>query len=201
MAYYEFSEIHVSGHAAQEEQKLMLRLAKPKYFIPVHGEYQHLVKHRKTGVECGVDPRNTILLGDGEQIEVSHKGLKKVKTVRTGKQFIDNQANKEIDSSVVFDRQSLANDGIVMLVMQISKHEGKIIDRPRVTSYGLVGERKERGLAKELEEILEKYIAGCKEGDFQNVRGLENGLRQALKKHIFRATKKYPIIVPTIFVQ
>jgi ribonuclease J len=127
--------------------------------------------------------------------------MKKVKTVRTGKTFIDNQFNKTIDTSIVHDRQSLANDGIIMLVVQISEQEHKLLGKPVVTSYGLVNVRKEKELAEELEDILVKFVGNCKPHDLQNIRTLENNLRQVLKKHIFRKIKRYPIIVPSIFVQ
>ncbi len=201
VAHYEFSEIHVSGHAGQEEQRYMLRLTKPKYFLPIHGEYQHRSKHLRTAIECGVAEHNTLLIDDGDTVDISSRHMKKVKTVRTGKTFIDNQMNKTIDNSIVHDRQSLANDGIIMLVVQISEQEHKLLGKPVVTSYGLVNVRKEKELAEELEEILLKFVTNCKPHDLQNTRTLENSLRQVLKKHIFRKIKRYPIIVPNIFVQ
>jgi ribonuclease J len=94
VAHQDFSEIHVSGHAAQEEQKLMLRLIKPKFFLPVHGEYNHIVKHKETAMSCGIDERNIYLMSDGDQVEVCQRHIKRVKTVKTGKVFIDNQINK-----------------------------------------------------------------------------------------------------------
>lgn len=201
IAYQEFSEIHVSGHAAQEEQRLMLRLIKPKYFIPAHGEYQHLLKHGKTGIESGVLEKNVIYLDDGDVLELSQKSYKKHKKVRSGKVFIDNQMNKQIDHAIVYDRQNLANDGIIMLILQIDKQESKILGEPKVTSYGLVGNNKEKELARELEGIIENFVNNIKPAQFSNPKGLENSLRQALKKHIFRKLKKYPIIVPTVYLQ
>lgn len=201
VVYQEFSEIHVSGHAAQEEQRIMLRLIKPKFFIPAHGEYQHLLKHKETGIACGVDPRNIVILDDGDSIEISQKGIKRGKKVRTGKTFIDNQINKQIDHAIVYDRQNLANDGIIMLIMQIDQQEGHVIGDPKVTSYGLVAGAKERELSKELEDLLHTFVDNIRPEQFANQKVLENSLRQVLKKHIFRKLKKYPIIVPTLFIQ
>ena len=101
VAYQDFSEIHVSGHASIEEQKLMLRLIKPKFFLPVHGEYNHIVKHKETAMECGIEEKNIYLMNDGDQMEVCEKYLKRVKTVKTGKVFIDNQINKQISDEIV----------------------------------------------------------------------------------------------------
>lgn len=201
VAYQEFSEIHVSGHAAQEEQKMMLRLVKPKFFIPVHGEYQHLLKHKETAVVCGVYERNIAVIEDGEQIEISHRGVRKVKTVKYGKTYIDNQINREVDTSVVYDRQNLAKEGIVMLILQIDAANKKLLSKPKVMSYGLVAPKKEHAFARELEDVIGSLIAGSKDEELANSRALENSLRQALKKHIFRILKRYPIIVPNIFIQ
>ncbi|MBE0495773.1 MAG: ribonuclease J [Campylobacterales bacterium] len=200
VAYQDFSEIHVSGHAAQEEQKLMLRLLKPKFFIPVHGELNHTIKHQETAIKCGVDPRNTIIMEDGDQIEVCGKYIKKVKTVKTGKVFIDNQINKQIADDVVIDRQKLAEAGVVMLIAQINKDDHKLSSKPRVVSYGLVPDREDKAFSKEMEEVLIQFITNAKKELLQNQRALENEVRQVVRKHIFRSLKKYPTIVPTIFV-
>ncbi|MDR2638750.1 MAG: ribonuclease J [Helicobacteraceae bacterium] len=201
IAYQEFSEIHVSGHAAQEEQKLMIRLTKPRYFIPVHGEYQHLLKHKETAISCGVIERNIAVLEDGEQVEISHKGVRKTRSVRSGKTFIDNQSNREVESEVVFDRQNLAKEGIIMLIAQLDKQAHKLVSRPKVTSFGLVAQKREHRFNKDLETLIDGFVEGMKPEEYSNPRLIENNLRQAIKKMVFRALKKYPIIVPNIFVQ
>ncbi|MGP1449704.1 MAG: ribonuclease J [Wolinella sp.] len=199
VAYQDFSEIHVSGHAAQEEQKLMLRLVQPKFFLPVHGEYNHIAKHRDTAVKCGVVEKNILLMEDGDQIEVAPNYIRKVRSVKTGKIFIDNQINKQIDNDVVLDRQKLANEGIVSIIAQVSSAQQKVIDKPRVSAFGVVGDRDLRVFSKEIEEILEYFLKNCKKEHLQSARAAENEIRQVVRKHIFRKTKKYPLIVPTIF--
>ena len=201
VAYQNFSEIHVSGHAAQEEQKLMLRLVKPKFFMPIHGEYNHAVKHAQTGISCGVLERNVYIMSDGEQIEVTPKYLKKVKTVKTGKVYIDNQLNHKISDDIVLDRQTMANEGVVMIVAQISENDRKLSERTRVTSFGLVPDKQDRIFSKEIEDLLETFLANAKEGIFKNNRYLEDEIRKVVRKHCVRKYKKYPMIVPTIFVQ
>ena len=200
VAYQDFSEIHVSGHAAQEEQKLMLRLCKPKFFLPVHGEYNHIAKHKDTAVKCGIPSRNILLMSDGDQIEVCPKYMKKVKSVKTGKVFIDNQINKQIADDVVIDRQKLADSGVVMIIAQIDKGENRLITKPKVVSYGLVSDKEDRAFSKEMEEVLVQYLTNAKKEILQNQRAIENEVRQVVRKHIFRSMKKYPTIVPTIFV-
>jgi ribonuclease J len=201
VAYKDFSDIHVSGHGAQEEQKLMIRLVKPKFFLPIHGEYQHVSRHKETAVSCGVDERNVYLMNDGDTIEINIKGMKKVKTVRSGKVFIDNQRNNQIDEDVVMDRQELAENGIVMIVAFVDKQNKVLLDKPKVSSYGLVSDKDDRAFSEEMENILVSFVLNANKEILENKKALENEIRQVLKKHIFRALKKYPIIVPSVFVQ
>ncbi|MDC7790947.1 ribonuclease J, partial [Campylobacter coli] len=141
VAYQEFSEIHVSGHASIEEQKLMLTLVKPKFFLPVHGEYNHINKHKETAIKCGIPEKNIYLMSDGDQVELCQKYVKRIKTVKTGKVFVDNQINKQIADDVVIDRQKLADSGIVVIIAQIDKATKTLINKPRVFSYGLVADK------------------------------------------------------------
>jgi len=201
VAYQNYADIHVSGHAGQEEQKLMLRLCKPKYFLPIHGEYNHVVRHIQTGIDCGVLERNTYILSDGEQVEIAPKFLKKVKTVKTGKTYIDNQRNRKIGDDVVIDRQTMANEGVIMIVAQISEDERKIVGPSRVSSFGMVDSKQEKHFAKEIEDILEHFLEHIKPGILQNTRAVEEELRKVVRKHCIRKYRKYPMIVPTIFVQ
>jgi ribonuclease J len=201
VAYQDYPDIHVSGHAAQEEQKLMLRLVKPKFFLPVHGEYNHALKHGQTGIDCGVLERNVYIMSDGEQIEVTPKYLKKVKTVKTGKVYIDNQLNFKISDDIILDRQTMANEGVVMIVAQINESDRTLAQKPRVTSFGLVSDKQDKFFSKEIEDLLTTFLDNIKPGILQNNRILEDELRKVVRKHCTRKYKKYPMIVPTIFVQ
>lgn len=200
VAYQDFSEIHVSGHAAQEEQKLILRLVKPKFFLPVHGEYNHIAKHKETAMQCGIPERNIVLMSDGDQVEVCGKYLKKIKTIKTGKVFIDNQINEQIADDVVIDRQKLAEAGLVMLVIQIDKSEHKLICKPKIISYGLVPDKDDKEFSIEMEGVIDQFLVNAKKELLENSRALENEVRQVVRKHIYRQMKKYPTIVPTIFM-
>jgi ribonuclease J len=193
-------DIHVSGHASIIEQQLMLRLVNPKFFLPVHGEYNHIMRHKETAIGCGVPERNIYLMTDGESIEVSPKYMRKVKSVRVGKTYIDNQNNNEIEDDIVIDRQKLATDGVVIIVAQISQDTAKMIDKPRVTSFGIVADKQDRAFAKEIEGIIEQFLVHMKEGLILNHKAFEAELRQVVRKHIFRKLKKYPLIVPNIFI-
>ena len=193
-------DIHVSGHASIEEQKLMLRLVNPKFFLPVHGEYNHVMKHKETAMMCGVPERNIYIMNDGDTVEIAPKYMRKVKTVRTGKTYIDNQNNNKIEDDIVIDRQKLASDGIVMIVAQIDGQHTTMLSKPNVTSFGLISDKNDKQFAKEIEDVLEHFLANIKEGLLENTRALENDLRQVVRKHIYRKMKKYPLIVPYIFV-
>jgi ribonuclease J len=197
---YSERDIHVSGHAGIEEQKLMLRLTNPKFFLPVHGEYNHIMRHRQTAIDCGIPERNILLMDDGDSIEVAPKYMRKVKSVKVGKTYIDNQNNNQIADDIVIDRQKMANDGVVMIVAQISETDSKLISRPRVTSFGLVSDKQDKMFAKEIEDILEQYMSNIKPGHIENPRAMENDIRSVVRKHIYRKQKKYPFIVPNVFV-
>ncbi len=201
VAYQDYPDIHVSGHAAQEEQKLMLRLVKPKFFLPVHGEYNHALKHGQTGIDCGVLERNVYVMSDGEQVEISPKYIKKVKTVKTGKVYIDNQLNHKISDDVILDRQTMASEGVVMIVAQINEDDRTLAQRPKVTSFGLVSDKQDKFFSKEIEDLLTVFLENIKPGILKNNRILEDELRKVVRKHCTRKYKKYPMIVPTIFVQ
>jgi ribonuclease J len=198
--YKECSDIHVSGHASQEEQKLILRLVQPKFFLPVHGEYNHIAAHARTAVSCGVDERNILLMSDGDQIEITTKYIKKVKTVKAGKRYIDNQNNKEIYADVVDDRQKLSTEGVVNIVAKISTQTGRLVEHPVVTSYGLVPDREDKQFAKEIEQLIESYLVANKVDPSASNKVIEDDLRGVVRKHILKRYKKYPIIIPTVFL-
>jgi ribonuclease J len=198
--YKEFSDIHVSGHAAQEEQKLILRLVQPKFFLPVHGEYNHISKHADTAVSCGVDKRNILLMSDGDQVEITPKYIKKVKTVKTGKTYIDNQNNKTIENDVVLDRQKLAQDGIITVVAQIAQSNQKLVGKPVVHTHGIVPDREDKKFAKEIETLLETMLLHTKVDALKDHKIVENEIRGTIRKHIIRTKKRYPLIIPTVFI-
>ncbi len=198
--YRDLPDMHVSGHAAQEEQKLMLRLIQPKFFLPVHGEYNHVAQHAKTAVSCGVDERNILLMGDGDQIEITPKYIKKVKTVKSGKTYIDNQNNITIDNDIVLDRQKLAEDGIVNIVAQISQENGKIMGKPVITTHGIVANREMKRFTNDIETLLETLLLSMKPETLKDHKAIENEIRNVVRKHIVKFKKRYPLIIPIVFI-
>ena len=198
--YKEFSDIHVSGHASQEEQKLIIRLVQPKFFLPVHGEYNHIAKHAQTAISCGVDERNILLMGDGDQIEITPKYLKKVKTVKSGKRYIDNQNNNEIYSDVVSDRQKLATEGIVNVVMQVDKQKGELTGKPIVTAHGLVAAKDRKKFEDAIVDLVEKHLKASNIEKSANNKVIEDDVRNIVKRYVVKQYKSYPFIIPTVFL-
>lgn len=199
VAYQDFSEIHVSGHAAQEEQKLMLRLINPKFFLPVHGEYNHVAKHKDTAMKCGVLEKNILLMEDGDQIEVNPSYIKKVGNVKSGKVFIDNQACREVDSSTVQDRQDLADAGLISMVLFIAQKDQRMRSF-EIEMVGVVSQKEEKELQKELQGAIEMAIRTMKPEIINNKKLLEGELRNLSRKLLFKKLKKYPAVLLHIFV-
>ena len=139
-------------------------------------------------------------MSDGDQVELCAKYLKKIKSIKTGKVFIDNQINEQIADDVVIDRQKLAEAGLVMLVIQIDQSEHKLITRPKIISYGLVPDKDDKAFSTEMEGVIDQFLVNAKKELLENSRALENEVRQVVRKHIYRTMKKYPTIVPTIFM-
>jgi len=198
--YKDFENIHVSGHAGQEEQKLILRLVQPKFFLPVHGEYNHIHKHSRTAIACGVDSRNILLMSDGDQIEITTKYLKKVKTVKIGKSYIDNQNNQEIQSDVIEDRQKLSMDGVVNIALQISKSTKKIIGKAIVNTHGLVPDKEDKRFAHEIQNMIETFLLNAEEKQLVSPKAIQDELRSIIRKYIVRTKRRYPIIMPVVFM-
>lgn len=196
--YQDFSEIHTSGHAAQEEQKLMLRLVKPKFFLPVHGEYNHILKHKETAISCGVEERNIYLMEDGDQMEIAHNYLRKVRSVKTGKTYIDNQVNTTIANDVILDRQNLAENGILIVHLELSKAKNSILSKPRIQSMGIVANKDTIVFNKEIEEFFSLFVKNCKKELYNSQKSMENEIRNALRKLMFKKTKRYPTIIPIV---
>lgn len=198
--YKDFENIHVSGHAAQEEQKLIIRLSQPKFFLPVHGEYNHIAKHAKTAVSCGINERNILLMSDGDQVELTTKYVKKVKTVKTGKSFIDNQNNKEIKAEIINDRQKMADDGVVTIALQINKATKKVVDKAVIHTHGLIPAKEAKRFSHEIENIIETLLLNVKDEQISSVKVIQEEIRGVVRKHIVRTKRRYPIITPTVFL-
>jgi len=141
-----------------------------------------------------------LLMSDGDQVEITAKFIKKVKAIKTGKRYIDNMNNKEIFDDVVTDRQKLASDGIISVSMQISSQTGKLIGKPAVSTFGIIPNKDDKRFEKEIEQMIETYLLTAKVEASANIKKIEEDIRGAIRKHVVRTRKLYPIIMPTVFI-
>ncbi|GAA7038352.1 ribonuclease J [Helicobacter pylori] len=195
VAYQEFDNIHVSGHAAQEEQKLMLRLIKPKFFLPVHGEYNHVARHKQTAISCGVPEKNIYLMEDGDQVEVGPAFIKKVGTIKSGKSYVDNQSNLSIDTSIVQQREEVASAGVFAATIFVNKNKQALSESSQFSSLGLVGFKDEKHLTKEIQGGLELLLKSSNAEILNSPKKLEDHTRNFIRKVLFKKFRKYPAII------
>ncbi|CRF48133.1 Zn-dependent hydrolase, RNA-metabolising [Helicobacter heilmannii] len=193
-------DVHVSGHAAQEEQKLMLRLIKPKFFLPVHGEYNHVARHKETAISCGIPEKNIYLMEDGDQVEVNPNFMRKTKSIKSGKSYVDNTNNTSIAEKIVQERQEIASAGLLSAVLFISKEGQDLMPASKLTSLGIVDMQEERAFLKELHGSLSLHIKALRQDTLSNHKYLDENVRNFLRKALFKHTKKYPAIVSHVFV-
>jgi ribonuclease J len=201
--YEKVSEIHVSGHASKEELKLILSLVKPKFFIPVHGEYRHLVYHAQLAGKVNIPEENVFILEDGEVMEFTADSTRRAGRVNVGRVYIDGKtagstADAGVDTVVLRDRRKLAHDGVVIVILGIEKTTGKVVSGPDIVSRGFVFEDASQELLAEVKDVvldtLTLMIPEAK-GDWAVVSAK---VRAALKKFINKRMERRPMILPII---
>ena len=154
--YERLADVHVSGHACQEELKLMLALTKPKYFVPIHGEYRHLRAHAEIAKQMGVAPKNVLITDIGKPVEITEKGAKLGSTVQSGKVLVDGLGVGDVGSVVLRDRKHLAEDGLITVVVTINNETGQIIAGPDIVSRGFIYVKEAEDLMEELQKGLQR---------------------------------------------
>jgi len=189
-----YPDIHVSGHASIEEQKLMIRLCKPKYFMPIHGEYNHVLRHAQTGIDCGIQKRNIHALHAGEQIEISPTQLKKIKTVRSGKVFVDNQKNRKIPHKIIFDRQRMSIDGAIFCVATVDFGSASFAGKPHIQTNGLTDNKQEEIMIKDTLGLLSSCLESAKPAVMKNPLTLSEEFKKVFKRYCGRKFNKFPLI-------
>ena len=198
VVYERMYEVHVSGHACQEELKLMLSLTKPKYFIPVHGEYKHLKKHAELAMELGMD-RDHIIVGQiGDVIESNGIDMKIVGQAPAGRVLVDGLGVGDVGSIVLRDRKHLAQDGLIIIVICIDRAENEIVSGPELISRGFVYVREAEELMDEARLLLSDTLDHCAPNELRDWTALKGKLRDVLSDHIFQKTKRSPMILPII---
>lgn len=198
VVYERMYEVHVSGHACQEELKIMMSLTKPKYFIPVHGEQKHLRKHAALASSMGIEPSNIIIADNGKTIEASEKAIKVAGEVTSGMVFVDGTGVGDVGSVVLRDRTKLAEDGIVIIVLSMDGVTGDVISGPEVITRGFVYVRESEQMLDQTRRLCEDVVADCMYDRITDHGTIKNRLRDAVSKHIYQTTRRSPMVLPII---
>jgi len=198
VVYEAMYEVHVSGHACQEELKLMQSLTKPKFFIPVHGEYKHLKKHADLALQMGMPKENVIIAEIGNVIETDGNTMKVVSQVPAGRVLVDGLGVGDVGSIVLRDRKHLAQDGLIIIVIGIDRSTNEIVAGPDIISRGFVYVRESEELMVEARLLLTDTLNSCSAGELREWNSLKGKMRDALSDYIYQKTKRSPMILPII---
>ena len=196
--YSSLEDIHVSGHACQEEQKLILSLTKPKYFIPVHGEYRQLTAHAETAKKIGIEPKNIFMMENGRILELNEKEAKITNSVPSGKILVDGLGVGDVGNIVLRDRQHLSQDGLIVIVMTMDSSTGEIVSGPDVVSRGFVYVRESENLMEDVKRVIREEVRKCEERKIRDWSTIKSTLKDNLRDYIFQKTKRNPMILPII---
>lgn len=196
--YESMYDVHVSGHACQEELKLMLSLTKPRYFIPVHGEYKHLKKHAGLAYSLGFEEDSVIIGSIGNVIETNGVDMKITGQVPAGRVFVDGLGVGDVGSIVLRDRKHLSEDGLIIAVATIESESGAILAGPDIVSRGFVYVRESEELIDAAQKLLMKTLQGCLDGDMRDWNTIKSRMKDDLSDYIYMKTKRRPMILPII---
>ena len=198
VVYSALADVHVSGHACQEEQKLILALAKPKYFIPVHGEYRQLRAHQETAELMGIDKDNIFMLTNGRVLEMNEEEAKFNGSVPSGKVLVDGLGVGDVGNIVLRDRQHLAQDGLIVIVLTMDSQTGEVVAGPDVISRGFVYVRESENLMDDVKSVVRHEVAKCEERGVRDWSTIKSTVKENLRDYLFIKTKRNPMIIPII---
>ncbi len=198
VVYSSLEAVHVSGHACQEEQKLILALAKPKYFIPVHGEYRQLRAHSETAQSMGIDKENIIMMSNGRILEINEEGAELTSSVTSGRVLVDGLGVGDVGSVVLRDRQHLSQDGLIIIVLTMDSSTGEVVAGPDVISRGFVYVKESENLMDDVKSVVRHEIKKCEERGIRDWATIKSAARENLRDYIFMKTKRNPMIIPII---
>ncbi|MBI5197754.1 MAG: ribonuclease J, partial [Nitrospirae bacterium] len=197
--YEPVSDVHVSGHAYREEQKMMLSLVRPRYFIPIHGEYRHLVCHARLAEEMKVPKENILILEDGDVARFTPEGGRKEGRVKSGRVFVDGKGIGDVGNIVLRDRQHLGSDGILIVLLGIEQATGEIASGPEIVSRGFVFEEESAELLQELRGVVCQLIADLDPEIKMDGSAVKARIAQTLKKYLVKKMARKPMIIPIIY--
>lgn len=197
--YDRHTDLHVSGHACQEEQKMMLALVKPKYFIPVHGEHRMLVKHAELGRMMGVSPKNIVVADNGSVIEFTKKGVICSETVQAGAVLVDGSGGiGEVGSVVMRDRHKLAEDGMIVIVLTYSSHDHRLLAMPEILTRGFIYVKEAENMIEELSRVVMETVESCEEQGIDDWNNIKTKVKANLSGYLYKTTRRSPMILPVI---
>lgn len=194
----EIADIHVSGHACQQELKLMLRLVKPKFFLPAHGEYRMLKKHAELARSLGMNKEDIFVINNGDILEVGKDEASIKGKVATGNILVDGLGVGDVGNIVLRDRKHLSEDGLMTIVVTISKEEGRVLAGPDIISRGFVYVRESEDLMDGAKQIVRDVLSECEEHNIKEWAYLKNNIKEQLKEYLYQKTKRNPMILPII---
>ncbi len=198
VVYSSLEAIHVSGHACQEEQKLIIALAKPKYFIPVHGEYRQLIAHSETAQSMGIDKEHILMMANGRVLEINENKAEFTSTVLCGRVLVDGLGVGDVGNIVLRDRQHLSQDGLIVIVLTMDSSTGEVVAGPDVISRGFVYVRESENLMDDVKSVVRHEIKKCEERGIRDWGTIKSATRENLRDYIFMKTKRNPMIIPII---
>ncbi|MGN8655560.1 ribonuclease J [Blautia obeum] len=193
-----FQDVHVSGHACQEEIKLIYSLVRPKYAIPVHGEYRHLTAQKHVVEDLGIPKENIFILASGNVLELDANSAAVTGSVHTGAIFVDGLGVGDVGNIVLRDRQHLSEDGIMIVVMTLERHSNVVLAGPDIVSRGFVYVRESEDLMEDAKEVVENALDSCLERNITDWGKIKNTVKDALSDFLWKRTKRSPMILPII---
>jgi ribonuclease J len=196
--YEKVSEIHVSGHASQEELKTMLQLTRPRYFVPIHGEYRHLVRHRKLAQDVGVPEDHCFILEDGDVLEMTATSAKKVQPIQVGRVFVDGKGVGDVGDVVIRDRRHLSEDGMVLVVMAIHQQSGEIVAGPDLISRGFMRDEEGEEVLGQARKVVLDVLASLNRETRTDPAELQEEVRKALRRYFRKRFERHPVVLPYI---
>ncbi len=196
--YDGLKEVHVSGHARQEEIKVLHALIKPKYFMPIHGEYKHLKSHSKLAVELGMDKKNVFVLENGEILEVERNNAKIIGSVAAGQVLVDGLGVGDVGNIVLRDRKHLSQDGLMIVVVSMDKAEGTLLSGPDIISRGFVYVRESEYLISDAKNVVREALLTCEGKQIGEWAYIKTLIKETLRDFLWQKTKRSPMILPII---
>ena len=193
-----FQDVHVSGHACQEEIKLIYSLVHPKYAIPVHGEYKHLKAQARVAKELGIPKENIFILNSGDVLELDHREAKVAGKVPVGTVLVDGLGVGDVGNIVLRDRQHLAEDGILIVVLALDGYSDQLVSGPDIVSRGFVYVRESDELMEEARQVVDEAVHGCLDRGISDWRKIKGGIKDSLSDFVWKKTKRRPMILPII---